>query len=111
MLDIGMSDSFKYIASAVKRLKFERENGDEYFYYTESRKLLNFVNVEEIRVVCADGFWMWFDAFDQHAWPCGDDNVVFIDAFDGRVARGLEFESLCKKMLDEACSLDDEFSS
>ena len=104
MVDIGASKfcNYKSIASAVKRLKFERENGDEYFYHTESNELLKFVSVEEIHIVCADGFWMWAGAIDDHAWPCAEEKLVFIDALDGRVARGVEFETVCKQMLKDA---------
>jgi hypothetical protein len=107
MVDIGASEfrDFESIQSAVKRLKFERENSNEAFYHAESRDLLKFVSVEELHIVCADGFWMWSEALDEHAWPCADDKLVFIDALDGRVARGLEFEALCKQMLDRAFSL------
>jgi hypothetical protein len=110
MVDIGASEfrDFESIQSAVKRLKFERENSNEAFYHAESRDLLKFVSVEELHIVCADGFWMWSEALDEHAWPCADDKLVFIDALDGRVARGLEFEALCKQMLDRAFSPDDE---
>jgi hypothetical protein len=104
MVDIGASKFCNYesIASAVKRLKFERENGDEYFYRTESNELMKFVSVEEIHIVCADGFWMWAGAIDEHAWPCAEEKLVFIDAFDGRVTRGIEFEIVCKQMLKDA---------
>jgi hypothetical protein len=113
LVDIGKSafDLFEHIAPTVKRLKFERENSDEYFYHTESKDLLKFVNVEELHIVCADGFWMWSEALDEHAWPCANDKLVFIDAFDGRVARGLEFEVLCKNMVDGALSPDVESSN
>jgi hypothetical protein len=45
---------FESIASSIKRLKFEREKSDGYFYNTENRVLVGFENVEEIYVVCAD---------------------------------------------------------
>ncbi|KAH6625095.1 hypothetical protein C7974DRAFT_395408 [Boeremia exigua] len=118
MVDIGASEfcNYRSIASAVKRLKFKRENGDEYFYHTESNELMEFVSVEEIHIVCADGFWMWAGAIDDHAWPCAEEKLVFIDALDGRVVRGTEFEFVCKQMLKkarleatgEAFSSDDE---
>lgn len=102
-VDMGTSE-FRYynsIASRIKRLRFSRENGDEFFYNTEKRELMKFVNAEEIYVDCADGLWMWGGAYYEHAWPCGRDNVVFIDSFDGRVAKGLELETICRQMLKE----------
>ncbi|KAI5380600.1 hypothetical protein J4E82_000557 [Alternaria postmessia] len=118
MVDIGASRFCNYesVASAVKRLKFERENSEEYFYHTESTELMNFASVEEIHIVCADGFWMWAGATHEHSWPCAEEKLVFIDAFNGRVARGIEFEKICIQTLEdawlgapgEAFSTDDE---
>jgi hypothetical protein len=104
MVDIGASEfrDFESIQSAVKRLKFERENSDEYFYRNESRDILKFVNVEELHIVCADGFWTWSDALAEHAWPCAHDKLVFFDPTDGRVARGRELETICRQMLKDA---------
>ncbi|EUC45685.1 hypothetical protein COCMIDRAFT_94758 [Bipolaris oryzae ATCC 44560] len=121
MMDIGASrfDLYKNIAPAVKRLKFERENSDEFFYRTEAQQLKQFVNVEEIHIDCADGFWMWGGAVYDHPWPCAKEKLLFIDAFDGRVARGLELETICREILmamrieatGAAFDTDDEYSS
>jgi hypothetical protein len=81
LVSIGRSlfDDFEPVASSIKRLKFERENDDEYWYNTESRKLMLFSNVDEVHVVCADGFWMWGGSVDNDfAWPCADENLFFI---------------------------------
>ena len=104
MVDIGASRFCNYesIASAVKRLKFERENSEEYFYHTESTELMKFASVEEIHIVCADDFWMWAGATHEHSWPCAEEKLVFIDAFNGRVARGIEFEKICIQTLEDA---------
>ncbi|KAI4945992.1 hypothetical protein J4E91_007433 [Alternaria rosae] len=112
VLDIGCSAFWDYssIASAVKRLKFERDDSDE------SYQLMEFVSVEEIHIVCARGFWMWAGALYDYDWPCTEEKLVFVDALDGRVARGMEFENLCSQDLEdvqpeatgEAISSDDE---
>jgi hypothetical protein len=104
MVNIGASRFCNYesIASAVKRLKFERENSEEYFYHTESTELMKFASVEEIHIVCADGFWMWAGATYEHSWPCAEENLVFIDASNGQVARGIEFETICIQTLEDA---------
>ncbi|CAN9298256.1 unnamed protein product [Alternaria alternata] len=101
MVDIGTSwlAYFQPIASNIKRLKFERENTDEYWYHSEKKKLKDFKNVEEIHVVCADGFFNWGGVTDEHSWPCADDNIVFFDPYNGQVARGMEFERICRQML------------
>ncbi|USP78052.1 uncharacterized protein yc1106_05326 [Curvularia clavata] len=121
MVDIGASEFrwYKSIALAIKRLKFERENSDEFFWNTESSELVMFVNVEEIHIVCADGFWMWGGGVYDHPWPCTEEKLLFIDPSDGRVARGLELEAIYEQMLKAArlaanggeFSTDDEFSS
>lgn len=121
IMDIGTSkfDHYKHIAPAVKRLKFERENTDEYFYFHEVLEMMQFINVEEIHIVCADGFWNWGGALHEHNFPCADEKLLFIDALDGRVARGMEMEKIYREMLmavriantGEAYNTDDEFSS
>jgi hypothetical protein len=121
ILDIGTSyfSYFKSIASSIKRLKFERENGDEYFYHKESMYLQKFANAEEIHVVCADGFWMWGGALYDHPWPCAHENIFFIDPIEGRVTKGLELEKIYRAILKEwrlaetsvAYSSDDELNS
>jgi hypothetical protein len=104
MVDIGVSEfrDFESIASKIKRLKFERENTDEFFYYTENQQLLKFVHAEEIHVVCADGFWNWGGALYEHPWPCTHDKLVFFDPTEGLVAGGMELERICRQMLKDA---------
>jgi hypothetical protein len=115
-VDIGTSyfKHYEHIASSIKRLKFERENTDEYFYHTESRQLSVFINAKEIHVVCADGFWAWGGDIEEriHPWPCAIENLVFIDKHNGQVARGFELESIYQEMMDlptgESSSSSDE---
>jgi hypothetical protein len=101
MVDIGTSEfrDFDSIASTIKQLKFTRKNNDESFYNTEKRKLVDFTNVEEIHVVCADGFWSWSGALYDHSWPCAHDKILFFDPEDGQMARGMEMERICRQML------------
>lgn len=101
MVDIGTSlfADFESIKMNIKRLKFERENTDEYWFNTEKYLLEDFKNVEEIHVVCADGFEQWAFAVYYHPWPCAVDNIVFFDPLDGQVARGMELERICRQIL------------
>ena len=101
MVDIGTSylSYFKPIASNIKRLKFERENSDEAWFNTEKRELKDFENVEEVHVVCADGFEQWAFAMYDISWPCADDKILFLDPSEGQVANGMEFEGVCRQML------------
>jgi hypothetical protein len=108
LVSIGRSmfDDFELGASSIKRLKFERDNDDEYWYNTESRKLMLFSNADEIHVDCADGFWMWSGSVNNDfAWPCADENLFFIQD-DGEeseeMVTGIELEALCRRMLKEA---------
>ena len=105
MVSIGTSyfSDFQLAASIIKWLKFERENGDEFFYHSEGRERKNFVNVTKIHVVCADGFRNWGGAITDHnyPWPCADENLFFIDPWDGRIARGLEVEEIFEQMQQE----------
>jgi hypothetical protein len=101
MADIGNSylSAFKPIASKIKRLKFERENSNEAWFNTEKRELKDFKNVEEIHVVCADGFDQWAFSMYDISWPCADDKILFLDPSEGQVANGMEFEGVCRQML------------
>jgi hypothetical protein len=101
MVDIGTFrlENLEPIALNIRRLKFKRENSDESWYHFESRRLVNFKNVEEIHVVCEDGFWNWGDATNEHFWPFAADNIVFFDPFSGQVARGMEYERIYRQML------------
>jgi hypothetical protein len=106
MVDIGTSKfcNFDNIAIAIKRLKFERENNDIDFYDTESHQLRNFVNANEIHVVCADKFWNWHGVIDDdiHPWLCSIENLLFIQEQSGRMVRGDQMDETClRAQLDE----------
>ncbi|KAI4707901.1 hypothetical protein J4E89_007530 [Alternaria sp. Ai002NY15] len=99
MLDIGTSTFCDYIsiASAVKRLKFERDDPAG----SDLHELMDFVSVDEIHIVCPDGFWLWAGALYNYDWPCAEEKLVFIEPFSGRVARGMEFENVCRQDLED----------
>ncbi|OBT54151.1 hypothetical protein VE04_10302 [Pseudogymnoascus sp. 24MN13] len=92
LLSIGKTafSVFKTVAPLITRLKFERENSNEYWYRWESHETLNFVNAKEIHVVCGDPPEIWWEATDQIAWPCALENVFFIDPRDGVIVNGIE---------------------
>jgi len=99
ILDIGTSAFRDYnsIASAVKRLKFERDDPDG----SHLHELKEFVSVDEIHIVCPGGFWVWAGALYDYNWPCAEEKLVFIEPFSGRVARGMEFENVCRQDLED----------
>ncbi|KAL5353617.1 hypothetical protein ACLOAV_001654 [Pseudogymnoascus australis] len=83
---------FKRVAPTIKRLKFERENQDEKWWYFESGLIEDFINAEEIHVICADGFKKWGGTTEEYNWPCAVENIVFFDLDEGLEMRGREFE-------------------
>lgn len=104
MISIGTSGfaAFKPVAHLIRRLRFERENGDESFYYFEARELHSFVNAKEIHVVCPEGIEAWYEARKDHHFPCGEENLFFIDLNDGRMMRSIELDEMCDRVLKEA---------
>ena len=100
MISIGECHlgNFRHVASSIKRLRLERANSDESFYYFESQLLLDWPDMDEIHVVCKDGIEAWHRALKEHPWPCHEDNLWFFDPYDGRMLRSTETEGL----LDEA---------
>ncbi|KAF9871970.1 hypothetical protein CkaCkLH20_10602 [Colletotrichum karsti] len=80
------------IAPRIKRLKFDRMNSDEGFYHFEVHELRNFVNLEEVHVVCSDGLQAWWGAAEDHYWPCGQQNLFFIDPENGQMVRSIEMD-------------------
>lgn len=109
MIDIGTSYMayFTPIIPAIKRLKFSRANGDDWWNEYEQDLLPTFVNVEEIHIVCMDGFENWGDDVYKFSWPCAYENLVFIDENSpvGRLAVDyLELERIHRKIFTEGMS-------
>ncbi|KAJ5046856.1 hypothetical protein J3E74DRAFT_466785 [Bipolaris maydis] len=94
-IDIGesMFDSFKPVAPSIQRLRFAREMQAEWFYYDEVEGVRHFVNAREIWIVPLDGLSSCVGATEEHYWPCGQENVFFIDPDNPqRVFRGPDGE-------------------
>ncbi|OAL47970.1 hypothetical protein IQ07DRAFT_646167 [Pyrenochaeta sp. DS3sAY3a] len=70
---------FKPIAATVKRLKLSRANWNPWWCSIEMNEVDNFINVEEIRVVCLDGFSNWGCSFRDSPWPCTYESLAFIN--------------------------------
>ncbi|KAF2730199.1 hypothetical protein EJ04DRAFT_586655 [Polyplosphaeria fusca] len=92
IIDVGECyfEDIQPIAPLIRRLRFKREISSEFFCHSEVNDLRAFENVEEIYIVCADGLYAWVGALEEHHWPCGEENVCFIDPNDGRIFRGPE---------------------
>ncbi|KAI2638765.1 hypothetical protein GGS26DRAFT_602408 [Hypomontagnella submonticulosa] len=103
MVSIGRTSfrAFMPIALSTKRLRFGRKNSDESFYHLEVRELWDWVDTEEIRVVCQDGLEAWHGAPHEHSWPCVLENLWFYDPDDGRMVRSFEMEQMVDEGLVE----------
>lgn len=69
----------------IRRLGFEREYNDLFFRSESEFFTREFPNVEEIHVFCIedDSPCDWYEAWLFCAWPCGRENVKFIDPITG----------------------------
>lgn len=96
MVSIGKTlfRSFRAVHPSIRRLKFSRPNQEEWWYHGEAHETLDFVNAEEIHVVCEDGLGAWWGATYDHGWPCAWENVILIDADDGRTMNMVEMEKM-----------------
>lgn len=57
--------------------------------------LRDFVNVREIRhVVCADGLGAWHCASEERYWPCGVENLCFVNPDDSSTVRSIEVDAI-----------------
>jgi hypothetical protein len=122
LINIGTSDLVYFIpiASTIKRLKLSRDNTDEYgfeecWYEYEEDWLASFTSVEEIHVLCRDGFWNWGNHVYHCRWPCALEKLVFIDEDSpvGYLEVGhLEMVRIHRKMRMEGCqALVDEYQA
>jgi hypothetical protein len=98
MVSIGWSnfEAFRPVAHLIKRLRFTRDNTDEYWARgRESEELHYYKNVSEIHVVLCEGgeFWHWQWAAQDYTWPCGKENVLFIDYEQGQEMRLTDLEN------------------
>jgi hypothetical protein len=109
IIDIGETpfECYKLVASSIQRLKFERKNSDEGFYHIEAKELNMFTNLKEVYVVCADGIRAWWYAGEEHYWPCGAENLYFIDPDSGLVMSSGELDEMCEEEQEEAWAQDE----
>lgn len=84
---------FNQVAPSVKRLKLVREISEEWFYQEGVSEFRHFVNLEEVHIVCKDRMRAWHMSTRDHYWPCGPENLIFIDPYDGLVLNGVEMEA------------------
>ncbi len=112
MISIGKTSfiTFKPVAPQIQRLRFERSNSEESFYYFEATELRTFVNAKEIQVVCGDGLRAWHGAKDDHDWPCSQENLFFIDPKSGQMIRSIEMDDMFDRVLENQYRQEGEAS-
>jgi len=93
---------FKPVAHLVRRLRFERKIGCEFYNRSESHEIGSFVNLDEIHVLCPESIEAWHRAKEQVDLPCGAENLYFIGLNDGRMMRSTELDEMCDKQLAAA---------
>ncbi|KFY21291.1 hypothetical protein V493_07511 [Pseudogymnoascus sp. VKM F-4281 (FW-2241)] len=98
MISLGSNchlGGFEAFAPSIKRLKFQRENQTESWFHFESKEIRIFINVEEIHVVCEDGWDNWWGASEYISWPCALENVLLFDPDEGRMMNPIEVDKMC----------------
>lgn len=71
---------FESVALLIRKLKFERDNADEWWCRFESQQLRDFKHLEMIHVVCQGGDMEdWHATSEDYPWPCGPENVFIMD--------------------------------
>lgn len=85
MVSIGDTDlnDFRAVAYQIRRLRLERALSNEYFSRTESQLIGGlFRNLGEIHLVCLEGIRSGYTVTEDIDFPCGPENVYFVDPED-----------------------------
>lgn len=97
MISLGSNchlSCFGDVTPSIRRLKFEREHQDEWWFHYESKEIRNFINVEEIHVVCKDGWYGWWGSSEDISWPCALEKVLLFDPDEGRMMNPIEVDTM-----------------
>jgi hypothetical protein len=81
---------FWLVAPMIKRLKFKRKSSWN-FPPDKTDDICDFVNLEEVHVVCADGLDLWH-GITEDEWPCGIENVHCIDPYNHSMIGAIELD-------------------
>lgn len=93
---------FEPVAASIRRLRLERRNLHGGFFDEEYVDIIDFVNLEEVYVVCADRMETWHGFTEsEQFWSCGVEDFTFIDPYDGRVMKSLDMERMFDEMGEE----------
>ncbi|KFX90201.1 hypothetical protein V490_06592 [Pseudogymnoascus sp. VKM F-3557] len=89
--------SFEAIAPLIKRLKIQVENEGEMWFQLQGHKIQNFINVEDICVICEDGWYNWAgdSKLSWMSWPCALENVLLFNVDEGgRAINPIELDKM-----------------
>ncbi|KFY38304.1 hypothetical protein V495_06648 [Pseudogymnoascus sp. VKM F-4514 (FW-929)] len=95
---------FKPVALSIRLLQFARSMSNftaagRPIFLFEARELRDFSNAEDVYVECEDGLYRWYRFADRILWPCGQNNVIFIDPGGERVLGCPAMRQLAQKRL------------
>jgi hypothetical protein len=89
------------VSPMIKRLKFKRESSWR-FYVDEDYGICDFVNLEEVHLVCANALEAWH-GITSDKWPCRIENVHCIDSYTHSMIGAIE--------LDERLDMEEQGAS
>lgn len=93
IIDVGFTpfQYFKPVAHLFQQTMFERNFQHDWFFHFEAHEIADALkNLKEIYVVCEEPI-DWLYLFDgSYYWPCGNENMYFVDKSSGQVSRGDE---------------------
>ncbi len=112
MVSIGKTElrDFRAVAHQVRRLRLERSLWTEFFSYTESELLGHlFANLAEIHLICAGGMRSGYKVTDDIYFPCGPENVYFVDPEEmgGKMMSSVHLDAMLNREREEFDKLDE----
>jgi len=85
LLDFDQLDRLETDGHLIKRLRFVGECNEHWVLVGGHNDLRNFPNVTEIQVIHSEkSDFEHRHGASQYYWPCGEENVLFIDPNDGK---------------------------
>ncbi|KAG8158001.1 hypothetical protein KVR01_012273 [Diaporthe batatas] len=101
--DTDMND-FRAVAHQIPRLRLERALSNEYFARNESRLIgWLFRNVVEVHLVCLEGIRSGYSVAGDIEFPCGPENVYFVDpeGMGGAIMNSIELDAMVLRECEE----------
>ncbi|KAL2145842.1 hypothetical protein VTI28DRAFT_6139 [Corynascus sepedonium] len=113
MVSIGKTElrDFRAVAHQVRRLRLERSLFSETFSRTESALIGDlFFNLTEVHLICLDGMRSGYSVTEDIYFPCGPENVYFVDPEEmgGKMMSSVELDSLVIREYEERNETEEE---